>query len=271
LEKRDTDAKPRGVLNLQAGTRWFDVSMQPPTTELAELIEHYWTVRWALPDGASHTQHTLPHPSVHLVVERDRSTIVGVTTGRFTRVLTGGGRAFGIKFRPAGFRPFLGSPVSELTDRKVAVSRVFGHDGDALVERILSLEDEAGMVAAADAFIGDRLPPPDPEVPEINRLIAEIMTDRRLTRVEQLADRTDLTKRMLQRRLRDYVGVTPKWVIQRYRLHEAAERLVEGADLDLALLARDLGYFDQAHFVNDFRAIVGTTPARYARSAALTD
>lgn len=71
--------------------------------------------------------------------------------------------------------------------------------------------------------------------------------------------------RPLQRHFLRYVGVNPKWVIQRYRLHEAAERLKAGP-VDLASLALELGYFDQAHFTRDFRAIVGMSPGAWAVS-----
>lgn len=72
----------------------------------------------------------------------------------------------------------------------------------------------------------------------------------------------------LQRRFRDYVGVGPKWVLQRYRLHDAAERMASGQVADWARVALDLGYFDQAHFVNDFRAAIGKPPAEYAADCA---
>nr|WP_242594970.1 helix-turn-helix domain-containing protein [Corallococcus exiguus] len=72
----------------------------------------------------------------------------------------------------------------------------------------------------------------------------------------------------MQRLFNRYVGVNPKWVIQRYRLHEAAERLRETPPPELARLALELGYFDQAHFIRDFRRIVGCTPAGYARQVA---
>jgi len=64
----------------------------------------------------------------------------------------------------------------------------------------------------------------------------------------------------------DYVGVSPKWVIQRYRLHEAAERIARGGVEDFADLALELGYADQAHFIRDFKKLVGRSPAEYARS-----
>ena len=82
-----------------------------------------------------------------------------------------------------------------------------------------------------------------------------------------LAARFGLGVRALQRLFAEYVGVSPKWVIQRYRLHEAAERIarMRPEELDGAALAADLGYADQAHFIRDFRRWVGFTPAEYAR------
>ena len=176
--------------------------------------------------------------------------------------------AFGIRFRPAGLRPFLGVPVSTLTDRRVAVADVFGPDGDRLVARLLAGGGHERLAATAEAFLLDRLPDPDPNVARVNRVVDQIMADPSITRVRDLADRAGIATRRLQRLFATYVGVTPKWVIRRSRLHEAVERLDEGHDVDLAFLARDLGYFDQAHFARDFRATVGRPPAAYARTAS---
>jgi AraC-like DNA-binding protein len=260
------DPAPRGVLDLHAGERWFDLEIRRPADDLAELVEHYWRVRWDLRGREPYAQHTLPHPSVHLVVEAGRSEVVGVTTGRFTRVLEGRGRAFGVKFRPAGFRPLLGSSVSPLTDRTTPVAEVFGAAGEALAERVLGLRDDSRLVEAAEAFVRSRHPAPDPNVATVNRAAERIMADRTITMVDQVVEATGIGKRRLQRLFADYVGVRPKWVIQRYRLHEAAERLADGGDVDLARLAAELGYFDQAHFAKDFKAIVGSPPNRYSRT-----
>ena len=261
------DLRSRGILNVRAGKRWWDNSIHPPAQELAELVEHYWDVHWDLRGHEPYTQHTLSNASVHFVMERGRSRIQGVVTGRFTRVLDGRGRVFGIKFRPAGFRPFLKSSVSALTDSTLPVSEVFGPDGDALAEQIVSLEDPPRTLELADAFIRERLPAPDPTVQTVNQIVELIVSSRSITRVADVQELVSMGKRTLQRLFNEYVGVSPKWVIQRYRLHDAAGRLAAGENLDLAALALDLGYFDQAHFVRAFKTVVGKAPAEYARGA----
>jgi len=261
------DLRSAGILNVRAGRQWWHNAIHPPVPELAELVEHYWEVQWDLRGHEPYTQHTLSNASVHFVIERGRSRIQGVTTGRFTRVLEDKGRVFGIKFRPAGFRPFLKSSVSALTDRVLPVREVFGSDGDALAEEVASLEDPPRRLELSDAFLRGRLPAPDPTVHTINRIVELIVNSRSITKVGDVEELVGMGKRTLQRLFHEYVGVSPKWVIQRYRLHDAAGRLAAGENLDLAALALDLGYFDQPHFVRAFKAIVGKAPAEYARSA----
>ncbi len=90
----------------------------------------------------------------------------------------------------------------------------------------------------------------------------------RVAKVDDVVRLAGLSKRTLERLFREYVGVGPKWVIQRYRLHEAAEYAATGKPLDWADLAARLGYADQAHFIRDFKRIVGQSPSRYAATAA---
>jgi AraC-like DNA-binding protein len=258
---------PSGVLDLRQGRRWFDNATYPAPAELADLVEHCWIVRWDVRGHDPYTQHTLSNASVHLCFERGASRVQGVVTGRFTRLLEDSGRVFGVKFRPAGFRPFLGSPVAAVTDGTLPVAAVFGPGGDALVERVLALAEGREMAEAACAFLAERRPPSDPVTAEINRAVALIVADRSIVRVDQVAESAGVSRRTLQRLFQDHVGVSPKWVIQRYRLHEAAKRLADDGDVSLAALALELGYFDQAHFARDFRAVVGRPPAEYARRA----
>jgi AraC-like DNA-binding protein len=94
-------------------------------------------------------------------------------------------------------------------------------------------------------------------------------TDRWVRRVEDLSALAGVTERTLQRMFGEHAGLTPAWVIRRYRILEAAEQArLHGVEVSWAHLAADLGYSDQAHLVRDFRAHLGTTPAAYAARQA---
>ncbi len=258
--------EPRGILSPRAGEKRFRLSRHPPSSDLEPFVEWHWIVEWDLSGREPYRQENLPHPSVHLVFERDASAIFGVMLGKFSRLLDGKGRAFGVKFRPGGFYPFVKRPVSGLTDKSIRLWEVFGVESEALEERILALEDEGEMVGIVETFLREGLPERDETVELIGWLVECVVENRDITRVEDVAGRFDMNIRALQRIFSRYVGVSPKWVIRRYRLHDAADRLAEGEGVNWPDLALDLGYFDQAHFIKDFKAIVGIPPAEYARS-----
>ena len=255
----------RGILHRLAPAGRFHHARHPADGPLAAFVQHYWIVRWNLAGHAPQLQETLPHPNVYLVFEPGLTGVHGVASGRYTRVLEGDSFAFGVKFRPGGFRPFLGRPVSSLTDRSLALASAFGAPAGDLERRVFDAADEYAMIEVVRAFLLDRLPPPDPEVARVAAIVDGIAADRGLTRVDLLAERHRLGLRALQRLFGEYVGVGPKWVINRYRLHEAVDQLAEGGHVDWTALALDLGYFDQAHFIRDFRALVGRTPGEFAR------
>ena len=86
-----------------------------------------------------------------------------------------------------------------------------------------------------------------------------------------VAHRHGLTVRTLQRLFTHYVGVGPKWVLARYRMHDAVADLDAGWDGTLTDLAVRYGWYDQAHFTRDFTALVGVTPGQYRDRATTAD
>jgi AraC-like DNA-binding protein len=257
---------PGGILNAPPPARGqFRLSRPRPAAELAPFIEHYWMVAWDLRNRAPHTQETLPMPNVHVVFEKNNSLAWGVVTGKFSRYLEGQSHVFGIRFAPGMFRSFLPHGVSRLTGRTKPVHEVFGDEAAALEEVLTSQAPENELVVAADRFFLSRIPAPDDKADLAKELVRLALEQRDLLTVDDLARRSALGKRTLQRLFSEYVGVSPKWVIRRYRLYEAIERFRSGERLDCAQLALELGYFDQAHLINDFKSILGYTPTEFQR------
>jgi AraC-like DNA-binding protein len=127
---------------------------------------------------------------------------------------------------------------------------------------------EDKMIEASNAFFRARLPRTNATVEVAARIVKQVFEDSEIKTVSDLAKATGIERRRLQRIFNEYVGVPPKWVIRRFRLHELVDALNSGKQLDWSQLALDLGYFDQAHLINDFKSIAGYSPAQYHRSSS---
>ncbi|MET9239879.1 helix-turn-helix domain-containing protein [Nonomuraea sp. NPDC003709] len=261
-QARLVETRQRGWVDPYAGLDAFDFFRQAPSAEIATFVEHFWVVTWT--DLAEpYEQRIVSHPTVNMTITTDFHQFAGVIKGGFSYTMRGGGRVLGTRFRPGGFRPFLGGPVSQLTDRFVEIGEMYGSAGASLVEQVLAESDARAAIGLVERFLLSLGPERDPLAEEVAALVEMAENEVSLTRVDELAARSGRSVRSLQRLFRDYVGIGPKWVIRRFRLHEAAERVYEG--LDLATLAVELGYTDQAHLTRDFTAAVGMPPAAYAR------
>lgn len=257
---------PRGVLHSVAVGEFEHQRLAPPE-DLADSIEHVWRVRWNLEGLAPQLQETLPHPNIHLVLEPGAAAVWGVHSRRWSRELAGRSLALGIKFRPGAFRPWLGGPVSALSDRALPLQELFGPESSVL-NAALEIDALAEAATPVLDFLRARLPAPDPQALLAGRIVDSVAADLSLHSAEALAARWSLSLRSLQRLFAEYVGVGPKWVIQRYRLHEAVARVQAGEPVSWAALAQDLGFFDQAHFSAAFQRLIGQTPGGYARAHA---
>jgi AraC-like DNA-binding protein len=240
-----------------------------PSPDLAPFVHHYWCVSWDL--RVPFLADTLLHPAARIELEDQngalRVHVAGVRTGRFAKRHIGVGQFFGVQFRPAAFQPFLRAPMVSVTDRLVPVADVFGGAATAWARGVALDPNIEAKVASTEAFLRTRLPTLKPEVARTRDLVERIAADRTLRSVEDAADAFGTDLRTLQRRFLRFVGVHPKWVIQRYRLLEAAAQLRVPRPPKLAALAAALGYADQAHFQREFRNVIGRTPGSFARGS----
>ncbi|MGW6743727.1 AraC family transcriptional regulator [Streptomyces sp. NPDC055025] len=327
--RRDT----RGIVDAPELFARVRFRRREPAPALRPYLEHYWLIDWDLPQP--YVSHVVPHPSVNVVFQRfghgpdspPFAEVTGIGLELFTQRLEGRGRVCGVQFRPGGFRPFAPRwPVSEWTGRRVPLGEVMPTT-DADIETVLGpaeaeeseeseektgketeekskqeARQENARVAALDTYLLGVGPRPDPGADHAMALADRIRTDRTIRRVAQLAEAEGVSTRSLQRLFATYVGVGPKWVILRYRIHEALERAesdagavngedseadagphagsgslagpgsgsasapASGRQVDWAELASELGYSDQAHLVRDFTATVGVPPTAYGRS-----
>jgi len=256
------ETRLRGWVDPYAGLDAFAFARHPPSEALAPFVDHYWLVTWT---GLAepYEQRIVSHPTVNLTITDDFRRVAGVIKGGFSYTMRGSGRVLGVRFSPGGFRTFLGGPVHQLTGRFADIADLFGPAGATMVDRVLAAPDDRAAIAHVESFLLSLGPRRDPLAEEVAALVAAAENDVAITRVTHLAALSGRSVRVLQRLFREYVGIGPKWVIRRFRLHEAAERIYHGEDI--ATLAAELGYADQAHLTHDFTATVGMPPAAYAK------
>jgi AraC-like DNA-binding protein len=269
----------RGILDPWLLRQRVHLSRYPAGPALDALVDRFWAVRWDLPPGVTHRQQVLTHPGANVSVghanarEGQRqpgaveARLYGVARGLSTRVLVGQGWTVAAMTRPGGLGAFISGSAAEFTDRAVPLGQALGTDEAALLAEVTAGTDEAARVARLAAALEQAQDPqrtvPAAEVAGVARLAEE---DRAVQRLGDLCERAGTGPRTLQRMFLQFAGVSPTWVIRRYRLLEAAEAVREGNPVSWAEIAAGLGYADQAHLTRDFRAAIGQTPAAYASS-----
>jgi AraC-like DNA-binding protein len=180
---------------------------------------------------------------------------------RFDRLV----RVFGIRLKPEGIRRLFGVPAARLVGRYEDMEAVAGA---ALLDecaRIREADDGVSRRILAQRFLRGRLESAAEEPPYLKRAAALIRSPGRFDRIETLPDDIHIGLRQLERGFRASIGLTPKKYMRLARLNEVHRRLEAGEALRLTDVAYDSGYADQAHFIRDFKRLMGATPSVFRR------
>lgn len=237
-----------------------------PPPEADELIAWFWITSWSLPDGSVSRQNVIGFPTFNLVVEPTLVGLAGPTTHASHRDLSGRGWAVGALLKPAAVPAFTSDPVS-LRDRyePVAAPDLLDRVSGVLAAGVTEAT-RAAAAAEVGAWLVGKVGALDAEARLANRLAELAGSDSALLRIGELAASLGVSERSIQRLARRHIGLSPAALIRRRRLQEAAERIRDNPEADLASLAAELGYVDQAHLTNEFTRVLGFTPAGYRRT-----
>jgi AraC-like DNA-binding protein len=276
----DVDVPPptattAGVLRPDELARFAALDRAPAGEQVQRWVENHWSVCWDLPADRHHVSQVLPHPTCSLTVELaehprpglpagETLVVTGVATRRFDVELRGAGRVLGVRFRPGGLAALTGRDASAWTDRTVPARDVLPpHLCAELADPQLAAAPREWTAAAEAAIASIGRDREDPRYDELIGVITDMLADRSLVTVQDVARRHGIAPRSLQRLFRHYVGVGPKWVLARYRIHDIVSELDEGYSGTITDLAHRYGWYDQAHLTRDFTSLIGTTPTEY--------
>ncbi|MEY7970974.1 helix-turn-helix domain-containing protein [Saccharomonospora xinjiangensis] len=262
---------PRGILHRRTAESQFALSRVSPVPSLREYVQYYWVVRWDLRGRPPYEQRVLPNLSTHVVFGASSAGAWGPSRSVFAHVLRDRGVALGVRLVPGCCGAVLHVPAGDLRDGPRPLQAVLGTGSREIEEALHASASDSELAALADALFAGRVRPLTDSERRARDAVKLIATDPTITRVVHLAARSGTTVRALQRLFTAHVGTGPKWAIRVYRLNEAAARLATHSPPKQAELATELGYSDQAHFVREFTAMVGTPPASYERQQKVTE
>jgi AraC-like DNA-binding protein len=250
-----------------------------PSEQLRAFVECFWSRESVVPDRAStvpSVYRVVPDGCIDVVLgfsggadEPESAMVVGTMTRALVLEAASSPECFvGVRFRPAKAAAFLALPASELTDLRVPLDALW-HDAPEVREAVAASADATERVMALERVLVARVAPAlatgHRDVDEAVRRIVEAGGSLGITR---LAPALGVTRQHLARRFAQLVGVSPKTfsrVVRLGRLIERARGVPPGEPVNWSALAAELGYYDQAHLVDEFRELAGVTPGMWRK------
>lgn len=189
--------------------------------------------------------------------------ITGSHTASYVSDIAADEPVIAIHFRPGGAFPFFGIPLSELENTSVGLDQVWGRDGLELHERLIDASSAAARFGIVERFLLSRPWSSVNRDPCVGAAMTAIENNPSV-RMAEIRDLVGMSTKRLIAAFRAEIGLSPK-AFARIRRLQAALRLLNAGSIGGARIAADVGYFDQAHFVREFRSFTGMTPTQYAQ------
>lgn len=245
---------------------------------LAPYVEHLWLARgelpslWRnmiLPDGAVELIINLGDPQ-KLCDSADyrrtqtfrHSWISGERTAPIVIDEIGAVHLIGVRLRAGGAWPMLGLPLSEFTDRVIELDAVLGHEIERLKEHLFEAESDEARFVILESWLKSRMRARTAPTPAVRHALAMIARDERV-RIAEIAARVGISHKHLLREFDRCVGLTPKMFARLCAFQRAIGWIGQKRAVDWADAVAACGYYDQAHFIHEFRGFSGLTPTEY--------
>lgn len=259
---KTNNKKPTGVLNYKLSAELYRLRRYFPSEPLRDLIEQFWFVDWDLTNNTPHIQRNLPDPNFHLILDNQKIKLIGPMSKTYAYKMEGIGNIVGIKFALGALSGYLDSPIASYVDKEIDLQQLVDFDVDGFISRLTRLKDDEQTIDLLQAYLAPFAITPSPELIRVRELISLIKNRTDITKVAQLSEKSNISIRTIQRYFQHYLGLSPKWLIRKYRLHQALA-LIEQQEANLLDIVEWLGYTDQSHLIRDFKEIIGVTPKNY--------
>ena len=240
---------------------------RPNRPPLSRFVDFFWLAeKYVQPHGA---ERVLPTGCVDLILSLDDRSDADVVAGARSQSIvidTSTSLSFiGVRFRPGGAFPFLPLPAGEIEGLSVDPAAVWGRQIHDLREQLLASRAPEARFRILERFLLDRLHKAREPHRAVRYAIDVIGRTEGAASIGAIVDRTGLTARRFIAAFREEVGLAPKVFCRLARFRRVIETLRTPGQVDWADVALDCGYFDQSHFIRDFRSFAGVSPSAYLR------
>ncbi len=249
-----------------------------PNKNLADFVKCYWTLEGKkettpkrniiIPDGTiklifHYGDLYWHHPEGKNSYLQPRCFLIGQLTRPYVVEPNGDTGIFVVRFHPNGFLPFTTIPIKEMENTPIYLERLFGRKGKELETRILNASNTSKKIKIIESFLLERLNNKKLTDKVVKSTIETISTANGQLSINELSKHNNLSRRILARKFSSTVGLSPKKLSKIIRLQTTLKTLLNKEVYKLTDLAYENEYFDQAHFIKDFKEFTGITPKEF--------
>lgn len=256
----------------------MDYRTYEPCNELSPFIKCYWTL-FAPKEAEPQKQRIVPDGCMEMIFHcgdlykqylengnyliQPKSFVFGQITQALDIEPTGETAIFSVRFQPDGFTAFASMPVGQMENRAVPLHELFGDEGIALEKDVLQATITEVKISIIEKFLIQKLITPE----SINQLIkSSVEMILRLggqVSIDDLSDSLQINRRKLERKFSTVIGLSPKQLSKIIRLQATLKTLSAQNAANLTTVAYEGNYYDQAHFIKDFKEFTGVSPKQF--------
>ncbi len=252
-----------------------------PAVTLQRYVEFYWEGQFNTIHQPQLKLQVAPNGFVELIIhlsdlhcelpvsngwsQSPDYTIIGLYTRpyevHFNQLVT----TFGIRFKPEGIYNLFGIPASVFSENYEDMELILGKEFREYCEQVRVSTDINQKVILSNQYLCKQLERNHPESTYLNRAAELIRNTNGVEKIDELPNRIYISLRQLQREFKQKIGVTPKQYYRIARLNDVNRMLEKNGHIEFTKIAHDCGYADQAHFIRDFKSIMGVNPTLFIK------
>lgn len=249
-----------------------------PNIELTEFVKRYWTLdgekeniplkNTIVPDGTMklifHYGDTYKHHSQNgEITILPKCFLIGQLTKPYVIEPIGLTGSFVVQFKPNGFLPFTSIPIKEMENTAVPLTILFGEEGTNLGNQILIANSTSERIKIIETFLLKKLA--DKRIIDkiVISTIETIFNTNGQFSVNEFSKSNNINRRQLARKFSSAIGLSPKQLAKTIRIQATLKVLLNEQITSLTDLAYENEYFDQAHFIKEFKEFTGLTPKEF--------